>query len=220
MAEGRSGTASAASAAAAGTFALAPVFVYLHQDRDHSREEEYAYYNCGNHLRITLLIFYWSVCAGRTNFSIYRVIFLSGTHQQVDPEEQQRGGEYRPDGDAPALCDQTQLVDDEGHRVGEAGLVADRDAGPFRAVHLALDCSHRSEAGGAEKVEDHEGVGGERRVVGRKLPPDFFSLFGDLGEAKEDAEGADDVFFSDKSREGGDGGLPGTPAKGREYPGD
>ena len=149
-----------------------------------------------------------------------RRVFFLRAHQQVDGRQQDRRGDRRPRRKRFALQgDKAELVGDEGHRIGITGLVSYREAGPLRTVHLALDRSHCREAGGAEKVEEHEGVSRERCVVSRELLPDLFALFRYFGKAEEDSEGADDVFLSDKPSKGGDGGLPGAPAERREYPG-
>src|SRR5699024_4447027 len=142
-------------------------------------------------------------------------------HQQVEDACQQHRRHDGKDVEAHFAGDQAaQLVDDQGHHIGEHAHVADGKGGPAGVVHLPLDGAHGGKAGGAQQVEDHKAVGRQRGEVGGDQPPDLLAVFRHFAHAKGHGQGGDDVLLGDQAAHAGGGGAPVAKAQGRKDGGD
>src|SRR5699024_3709493 len=84
-----------------------------------------------------------------------------------------------------------------------------------------LDGAHGGEAGGAQKVEDHEGGGGDSGEVRGDQAPDLGAVLTELPDGGvEYAEGCHHARLSDGAGDHGHSGLPGAEAQGHEDEGD
>ena len=107
------------------------------------------------------LSYFKSSLEGGGRKAVRLFVFLEEDH--VDHQGQGRRCEEQAQGVGVAGEEAAELVDHQGDEVGEAALVADREPGPFGAVHLPFDRADGGEARGAQEVKDQERIAGDRR---------------------------------------------------------
>ena len=94
------------------------------------------------------------------------------------------------------------------HRAGEqsADLIHNQGSHIGEAAHIA----DGGEAGSAQQIEDHEGIGRDGSVGA-------LNIGGQIARIQH-AEGGHHFLLGDEAGDGGHGGLPGAEAQGNEYP--